>query len=482
MNSFSFSFLDDIEVKRDTQRTSARQPLALARRRAELRFGSFLNEASSENELNIRRQIIANDLKDLVESTCNELSYSDSDSILASVEASLGFRHEARRPKMCPFHRELTDLSLSLGDANSAISALSQHMFGESSCRGAFDGTCNWKADMLTQDYWDKRAQDLEERRREREEQWNIKPEGLPEDSMMRDENNPANDNLMEDLETNYQGVDIQEALEHAPTAVGVGETGQLPDEGGDVSSDSGPHSVDVLTDSTRVSSRHTACACGCGDTCKCGSDCSCAECKNKKHSSLHTADGPRGNAAVTGDSIEKNESPKMKNNSDASYATGLSRKPEPVMDKRKWTPDRVQKPDVKTMGGESDYKTVGENTKHPVERQDISQPTNYTGTGLFEYDHRFLNDEMSGDVHQVQELPSAGFDDAGFNDSEKILNAENINPGTEQWTGTDGNGSDVQRQQDPVTPEPQFDVILSSNFLHREAAEQAIRSYRGRS
>ncbi|WP_301930967.1 hypothetical protein, partial [Ferruginibacter sp.] len=76
-----------------------------------------------------------------------------------------------RKPKMCPVHREITDISLQSGDPQAGFSSMSPHLFGEQSCRGSYDGRCNFKPEMTTQSYWDSKAEQADQRRQEREQQ-----------------------------------------------------------------------------------------------------------------------------------------------------------------------------------------------------------------------------------------------------------------------------------------------------------------------
>jgi hypothetical protein len=89
--------------------------------------------------------------------------------------ASVFERLAARRPKMCPFHGDLTELALELGDPTAAVSGMSRHMYGPNSCKGQWDQDrnhkCRYKAPMLKQEYWDQKDAQAEERKRLREEQ-----------------------------------------------------------------------------------------------------------------------------------------------------------------------------------------------------------------------------------------------------------------------------------------------------------------------
>ena len=73
----------------------------------------------------------------------------------------------ARKPHMCPYHKNLVDTSLALSDPAGALSAMAQHQFGSHSCQGDWQGdkSCKFKPGMITQTYWDDKAQKAQERR-----------------------------------------------------------------------------------------------------------------------------------------------------------------------------------------------------------------------------------------------------------------------------------------------------------------------------
>lgn len=81
--------------------------------------------------------------------------------------------HEAARmPRMCPFHKDVTEISLNAGDPSAGFSAMAQHWGGDRHCEGeGYKGeSCKFKPQMTTQSYWDERAEKAEQRKRERAE------------------------------------------------------------------------------------------------------------------------------------------------------------------------------------------------------------------------------------------------------------------------------------------------------------------------
>lgn len=86
---------------------------------------------------------------------------------VASIEVEAG-----RMPRMCPFHKDVTDISLNSGDPSAGFSAMAQHWGGPRHCEGeGYEGdSCKFKPQMTTQTYWDERAEKMEQRKQERAE------------------------------------------------------------------------------------------------------------------------------------------------------------------------------------------------------------------------------------------------------------------------------------------------------------------------
>lgn len=145
----------------------------------------------------------------------------------------------ARIPKnMCPFHRQLVDHALAIGDAGSALSALNSHMFGEQSCQGGWahaDGKkCKYKPAMVTQKYWDDKDEAAAERKRLREEalrtpspdvnEMSEQDTQKPEDSLevIGEGQTPESTEMALDGDSGYSAP----VIEMQPSAVGAGDSG----------------------------------------------------------------------------------------------------------------------------------------------------------------------------------------------------------------------------------------------------------------
>jgi hypothetical protein len=122
---------------------------------------------------------------------------------------------EARRPKMCPYHSEVMDISLAAGDPTAGFNAMSQHAWGPQHCQGGeFDGRCNFKREMVTQEFWDNKAQQAQERREQRERQLQEQQIETPEV--------PDSPEGIDEAPLPDEG-GINDELAEAPSAVGEG-------------------------------------------------------------------------------------------------------------------------------------------------------------------------------------------------------------------------------------------------------------------
>lgn len=88
-----------------------------------------------------------------------------------SIEAKMA----ARLPRnICPFHKELVEMSLATEDPLGALGVMNVHMFGEKSCKGDWkhpgDKKCRFKSEMITKSFWDNKTEQAEQRRLEREQ------------------------------------------------------------------------------------------------------------------------------------------------------------------------------------------------------------------------------------------------------------------------------------------------------------------------
>lgn len=140
----------------------------------------------------------------------------------AGGSTTSSFQHVARRPKLCPYHSEVVDVSLGAGDPQAGFNAMSAHAWGEQHCKGNFEGSCNFRPAMVTQKYWDDKRTEYDERRQQRELDRLTQPDAVPELSI--DTEPIMHAEPLAD-EPGKEGVtDIDGELENAPSAVGGGE------------------------------------------------------------------------------------------------------------------------------------------------------------------------------------------------------------------------------------------------------------------
>lgn len=167
---FEHLFMDDSQ-----QRVAGRQAAAVAVKRAKDNFAVFLARASSVAEREARLQLIDDDLMQIVSSVAAEYD-ADPMRLDQIVRDALTGRDriakfvEARRPKMCPYHREVMDISLAAGEPTAGFNTMAQHAWGKNHCQGEFDGACNFRREMVTQEFWDKKAEEAAERAQQRQQ------------------------------------------------------------------------------------------------------------------------------------------------------------------------------------------------------------------------------------------------------------------------------------------------------------------------
>jgi hypothetical protein len=175
------SFLDVLAHEDDSHRVASRKALALANKRVSERIDPFIARGKTSGDLEARLNLIRQDFDAVVKQACEEAGQGDWESIRDTLwkdrtrveaqtkEASM--EHEARKPKMCPYHSEVVDISLAAGDATAGFNAMSGHAWGDNHCQGGFEDKCNFKPQMVTQSYWDDKKEKAEQRKQEREEQ-----------------------------------------------------------------------------------------------------------------------------------------------------------------------------------------------------------------------------------------------------------------------------------------------------------------------
>jgi hypothetical protein len=139
-----------------------------------------------------------------------------------------GSVHIARRPKLCPYHSEVMDISLASGDPTAGFNAMATHAWGPQHCQSSeFEGGCNFKPAMVTQAYWDEKAeraqQRAEERQRQQEIDQTVEETQIPDSLEGIDETPPVDDIAEGETITFDDNGGIDSELSDAPSAVGEG-------------------------------------------------------------------------------------------------------------------------------------------------------------------------------------------------------------------------------------------------------------------
>lgn len=174
----------------NADQTLARQAMALATQRVNDGFDAFI-KAGGVDQHSERLSLVKDDVRAVVAVVCEQVGFDDVDRVYKAVTGK--WRYDANRiksasvesmtkeakPRMCPYHSEVTDISLASGNPEAGFNAMAQHAWTKNHCQGEGweGGRCGFKREMVTQTYWDDRKQRAEERKLEREEQRRIEEE-----------------------------------------------------------------------------------------------------------------------------------------------------------------------------------------------------------------------------------------------------------------------------------------------------------------
>lgn len=443
---------DDSDV-----RLASRRALVLSENRINERLGSFLGASKSADEFDARLSYVEDHFKGIIAVACEEVGHGNPQAIYSSLRAhyrpvqprTASVIHEARRPKMCPYHSEVVDISLGAGDPKAGYDVMQSHAWGTNHCQGDWEGKCNFKREMVSQSYWDDRQKALDEQREERQQAVSPVPEGVeepteddvslsePSEPIGEVEETPEGSNNVIDFPSPDGMVDNGGSAIAEPMALAA-SLHEADDEKGVCQScdgegcpgcaftgkgyPKGKNQKEIEESDAREKESRTAennpsnqsddsnksvpCP-ECGGDGKTNGGKECPRCKGQGHvsdwgpstldavgSSVKTADNGKGNTGLGG--------------------------PEPVIDERKWTPQNVRKVEVPS-------------DRHPTKEKDPIDPI------------KAVNDddltEIGEKTTERVELPTAGenLDDSGF-----AGNNQEQAPGTKTWTGTEGQANPV--------------------------------------
>jgi hypothetical protein len=221
------SFLEIIAHEDDNSALNLRKATVTAKTRVEQRFGSFLRGATSHEDFRARCAHVQDDVLSIIAATKDEFGVEDNGAIATAINASYikppqpkeASVHESRKPKMCPFHKDVVDISLAAGDAKAGFDSMAQHWGGPRHCEGdGYEGgNCNFKPQMTTQAYWDDKAEKAEERKQQRAEQAELEAQQSEEI-----DTNGEQEESVEDHAPDSVPVDALEDTEETPAADGA--------------------------------------------------------------------------------------------------------------------------------------------------------------------------------------------------------------------------------------------------------------------
>lgn len=333
-----------------------RQAMALATQRVEDRFGSFVRQGSVDDQA-ARFSLVEADVEAVVSDACWQVGTSNEvyASVLAAIKNNFvtsaaepqlrtaGVRHEARKPKMCPYHSEVTDISLAAGEAQAGFNAMAQHAWSDRHCQGeGYEGSrCNFKPAMTTQAFWDDKAEKAQQRRDERAElaeQEALQAEPVTE---LPEVETPEVEPVAEVVEIAEVPVEhnepsaIGEGVEEVPMAMAASMVKEAP----------GKEHMKGVGEKRNRQYEHIKeqCLADGGDEERC------------KEMAARTVNKTRSEKGETKDSSTKT-------------ADGGA---VPTMDKRKWTP--------KTVPADQPLKADDPNGRNPTKRKDVVDPITQT-------------------------------------------------------------------------------------------------------
>jgi hypothetical protein len=186
-----FGGVFEVLASDDSQaRLASRRALVLSESRINERLGTFLGSSKTADEFDARLSYVDDDFKGIIAVACEEVGHGNPEAIYSSLTAhyrpavqvrTASLVHESRKPKMCPYHSEVVDISLGSSDPKAGYDVMQGHAWGGNHCQGDWEGKCNFKREMVTQSYWDDRQKALDEQKAERQQAQpdNPVPEGV---------------------------------------------------------------------------------------------------------------------------------------------------------------------------------------------------------------------------------------------------------------------------------------------------------------
>jgi hypothetical protein len=444
------SFLEVLAHEDDNDTRKVRQASTTAKIRSDAQFRAWIEGATSPSDQLARLSFVQEEIVGIAHVAADEFGV-PGDTIARSVinsyrpvadntrEAAI---HEARLPRMCPYHKDVVNISLAQGDPKSGFEAMAQHWGGPRHCEGdGYKGeSCKFKPEMTTQSYWDDRKDQLEQKRQERAER-----EQAVEEPMEEELEAPVDDAPIENESPESEGAEVipfptqqsdggaQEAAE--PMSMAASTAGFQAVAAGPVGHGvPHPTTPGFLWDAQL--NKYVP-----------------AEKLSQPTQGYlqRTPDGGMNAIPAEQPGAWAQARPGGGFNAYATDTTGLGG-PEPKMDKRKWTPQTVGEP-----------KLEGDESRNPTKRKDIVQP-----------------------VRPSDEPGENNLKEIGENKTEHqdVTRDGGIDTPDQGGVWTDGPRSAISTKlPDDVDKNPIRALMTGEydGFLPQNVVQQAVSAYRGR-
>lgn len=231
MSDYSNGVFEVLAADESEARLASRKALVLSESRISDRLGGFLASSKSPAEYDARFSYVEDEVKGIIAVSCEEVGHGKPDAIFASLRAhyrpaeprTASVVHEARRPKMCPYHSEVVDISLGSNDPKAGYEVMQSHAWGSNHCQGDWEGKCGFKREMVTQSFWDDRQKALDEQREQRQGDPALPANPVPEGVDTPEATEPIGDTVPED--TNVVEFDSPEGpIDNGGSPVDAGE------------------------------------------------------------------------------------------------------------------------------------------------------------------------------------------------------------------------------------------------------------------
>lgn len=223
MTNVHASVFDVVANDHDLRVSDGREASVRANLRAREGFGRWLGAARTPDEFDARLELASDGLRNVVADVAGRFASVDAEALYHEVVAGLTpelVKEAVRRPHLCPYHRDMVDISLAEGSPSAGYQSVAPLLNTDKHCEGEGyeGGRCKFRAEMTTQSYWEERQQKLDERRELRQQVQETPFAGEVESPLdVVDVEAPVDPNEVVEPEG------ISAELSEAPSAVGFG-------------------------------------------------------------------------------------------------------------------------------------------------------------------------------------------------------------------------------------------------------------------